>query len=131
MISLFTCEPRTCASVNFNNTFPSMIAPLLKMLMFRMLAQMLKNLLGYHAGYIAKKSKQTIDLTCLRIDINVEVARCSRKARDGLDIGSQSISIVISEELCTILAGCYSQISCTNCQSNIPNRHRKTSRRSL
>lgn len=46
---------------------------------------------GYHAEYIAKISEQTIDLTCLRVDIDVQVARCSRKARNGLDIGSESV----------------------------------------
>lgn len=72
-----------------------MIAPLLKMLMFRMrrTARMLKRVGGggYHAEYIAKISEQTIDLTCLRVDIDVQVARCSRKARNGLDIGSESV----------------------------------------
>ena len=37
---------------------------------------------------ISLKSKQTINLTRLRIDIDVEVARCSRKAGNCLDVGS-------------------------------------------
>ena len=47
---------------------------------------------------ISLKLKQTINLTRLRINIDVEVTRCSRKAGNGLDVGSQSVTITVSKE---------------------------------
>ena len=77
-------------------------------------AQLLKDFWGIMLG-ILLELEQTINLTCLRVDIDVEVARCGRKTRNGLNVGSQSVSIVISKEPGASLVACYSQISCTNC----------------
>ena len=47
---------------------------------------------------ISLKSKKAINLTRLRIDIDVEVTRCCGKAGNGLDVGSQSVAVTISKE---------------------------------
>ena len=76
---------------------------------------------------ISLRLEQTINLTRFRIDIDIEVTRCSRKTRDCLDVGSQSISARVSKEISGILMPWYLQVSCTDCQSHISNRHCETS----